>query len=182
MTARTAWGAGVDRSRTQDHTGSSGQLLARGRGDAVVGCLVAPGAAWSARGQRPPQNGVTQRTTRMHCRRSERWSRTKIELLKRVSAVRIWPRRTIVVWMRLPLDAWCSAEGSPRSRRRRDFPPESAYAVVVVGAVGSALAGAVRRTGPTTSCARSAVPAAPTATTENTEKDCGVMAWCASLR
>lgn len=46
------------------------------------------GTAWSACGQRARHNGVTPRTTCMYCRRSGRFPQTKIELLRRVSAVR----------------------------------------------------------------------------------------------
>jgi len=55
-------------------------------------------ALWSACGQRAPQNGVTQRTASMYCRRSERFPQTKIELLKRVSAVRICPGALFVLF------------------------------------------------------------------------------------
>src|SRR5665647_2503475 len=46
---------------------------------------------WSACGQREPGNSVTSGTTRMYFRRSARCAPSTIELLKRVSAVRICP-------------------------------------------------------------------------------------------
>lgn len=59
-----------------------------GGGVGVRGFKRRPGrrSAWSARGQRASRNAVTTRTTRMYFRRSARRRRTKIELLKRVSA------------------------------------------------------------------------------------------------
>jgi len=47
--------------------------------------------SWSACGQQKSRNGVRSGTTCMYCRRSAPCAPTKIELLKRVSAVRICP-------------------------------------------------------------------------------------------
>lgn len=82
------WGLLVDGPRS----GTRGAAL-KGPAGAQRPSSLAPirPAAWSASGQHIRQNGVTGRTTRMYFCRSARFEQTKIELLKRVSAVRICP-------------------------------------------------------------------------------------------
>lgn len=65
-----------------------------GGGSPVIPCGVCwrcGAAPWSACGQRGPQNSGNPGTTCMYFRRSGRCTPTKIELLRRVSAVRIEP-------------------------------------------------------------------------------------------